>query len=785
MKVHMVFRFALKYLSIIFITLIGIATIIASSGGGSGSNDHQDSNYNLTISVLGNGTVVSTPEGINCGTDCEESFSQGTTVSLVATPEIGSQFIGWSGDADCSDGIVVLNADSSCTATFEIISLTYSLTILANNGSGTGSVTSVPAGINCGNDCVETYSAGTIVTLTATPDSGSIFVSWNGDVDCADGSVTMDTNVACQPVFDLAPFSLAFTPPSASRIGNLQTISLTFNELVNQSTIVVSGSLASESAEVSWKDDRTATISPADIWSAGRDRTLNISIEDVFGRTLENGAASYDVAIVYASIDNGSANDSNPGTKTLPFASLRPALDYAVNNFTEAEIHVALGTYVIDGTSNASNIYLAQKFSLYGGYALDWSNRDAINNITTITNPVGSFPVNIVDNNNAIVIDGFVISAGVDSTRALSIVNSNPIIRNNVLTAANSSLDTTYVISIDGSSTPDIDHNIITNSQSASSTRSIYVTGSSNALIRNNVVSAGGNGSLGSVALRITGTIGATATIYNNILYAGSNANDYAITSSSPLQHIIVNNTLHAYHALRTEGNPLILENNILENTGYTYCFEDVSAQGEPVLPISLEHNDFYGCTSIAKFFGGTRFDSFEEITALTGVSTVGSISLQPTYVNEGDNNYALTNTADRAITEGAKDRSDLFTTDINGSMRSVPWSMGANEIDDSTGPLTTYMDVNIDVDNACNMSVSPESINSIPGQIFYITWNNNSINFTVDIWASYAGGILDLGLLNSWVDPHGYCLGGSTPYQEYIDITNECASHRLYINCQ
>ncbi len=45
-------------------------------------------------------------------------------------------------------------------------------------GSGTGVVTSSPAGINCGADCTEDYATGASVTLTATPASGSTFTGW-------------------------------------------------------------------------------------------------------------------------------------------------------------------------------------------------------------------------------------------------------------------------------------------------------------------------------------------------------------------------------------------------------------------------------------------------------------------------------------------------------------------------------------------------------------------------------------------------------------------------------
>ncbi len=52
----------------------------------------------MTVSVIGSGSVTSTPAGISCPSDCAESFAYGTPVVLSATPAAGWAFTGWSGD---------------------------------------------------------------------------------------------------------------------------------------------------------------------------------------------------------------------------------------------------------------------------------------------------------------------------------------------------------------------------------------------------------------------------------------------------------------------------------------------------------------------------------------------------------------------------------------------------------------------------------------------------------------------------------------------------------------
>ncbi len=132
-----------------------------------------------TTSGTGSGSISSSPAGISCGTstmDCFENFPTGTGVILTATPATGSYFTGWSGD--CSGtGVCTLTMDEgySVTATFQI----YTLTV-TKSGTGSGTVTSVPPGINCGSDCTENYSLGTVVTLDAVPSAGSYFTGWSG-----------------------------------------------------------------------------------------------------------------------------------------------------------------------------------------------------------------------------------------------------------------------------------------------------------------------------------------------------------------------------------------------------------------------------------------------------------------------------------------------------------------------------------------------------------------------------------------------------------------------------
>ena len=76
--------------------------------------------YTLTVSIAGpgDGTVTSIPAGIDCGSDCSESYPAWTQVGLVPHPGPKMKLTGWSGDADCDGGVVTLDHNTSCTAAF-------------------------------------------------------------------------------------------------------------------------------------------------------------------------------------------------------------------------------------------------------------------------------------------------------------------------------------------------------------------------------------------------------------------------------------------------------------------------------------------------------------------------------------------------------------------------------------------------------------------------------------------------------------------------------------------
>ena len=133
----------------------------------------------FTLTIVKNGTGSGS---VTCnGGACAAKYAAGTKVTLAASAASGSTFAGWSGGGCSGTGscVVTMSANKEVTATFNLVKPRFTLEIL-KQGTGSGTVTSSPAGISCGSVCSAEFEEGKKVTLTATADEGSVFVRWFG-----------------------------------------------------------------------------------------------------------------------------------------------------------------------------------------------------------------------------------------------------------------------------------------------------------------------------------------------------------------------------------------------------------------------------------------------------------------------------------------------------------------------------------------------------------------------------------------------------------------------------
>ncbi len=182
--------------------------------------------FALKVKKTGTGTgkVTSSPAGIDCGVDCEESYEEGKAVTLSQLADAGSEFVKWTGACTGSGACeVTMSVAKEVTAEFKLKAKPSFALKVKKTGTGTGKVTSSPAGIDCGVDCEESYEEGKAVTLSQLADAGSEFVKWTGACT-GSGACEVTMSVAKEVT---AEFKLKAKPSFALAIEKIGTGTVT------------------------------------------------------------------------------------------------------------------------------------------------------------------------------------------------------------------------------------------------------------------------------------------------------------------------------------------------------------------------------------------------------------------------------------------------------------------------------------------------------------------------------------------------------------------------------
>ena len=152
--------------------------------------------HTLTFSATG-GTITATNAATSAAVTSGASVPEGTILNIIATPNSGYTFTGWSSSPSANFGnassasttYVMPTTDATLIANFEADNTEYDITL---NPSSGGTIDA----------SVSSAKSGTEITLTPTPDSGYRFVSWtvlDGDAN----EVTVTNNKFTMPASDV------------------------------------------------------------------------------------------------------------------------------------------------------------------------------------------------------------------------------------------------------------------------------------------------------------------------------------------------------------------------------------------------------------------------------------------------------------------------------------------------------------------------------------------------------------------------------------------------------
>jgi YVTN family beta-propeller protein len=209
------------------------------TNGGSGSVSVIRTSDNTVVATI---TVGTSPDGVAVTPDGKHVYVANTadgTVSVIrtsdntvtGTPTVGTLPIGVAITPDGSQ-VYVANANPGGGGSVSVIATSSNTVVnaitvgtspialgnfigppiltVSETGSGTGQVTSSPAGINCSansNQCALGFAYGTPVTLNASASAGSAFTGWSGGGCTGTGAcnLTSTANTSVTANFTLIP----------------------------------------------------------------------------------------------------------------------------------------------------------------------------------------------------------------------------------------------------------------------------------------------------------------------------------------------------------------------------------------------------------------------------------------------------------------------------------------------------------------------------------------------------------------------------------------------------
>ena len=177
-----------------------------------GSNDPvnpETTTYTLTVSR--SPTVGGTVTVNGSTTSGTTTHNNGVSVTVVAHPNQGYTFAGWSGASTSTNAsiTITMSGNRSLTANFQVIPVTHTLTVNRNPTAG-GTVT--VNGVTYTNPT--THNANASVTVVATASSGYVFTGWSG------ASTSTNNNITVTMGGDRTLTANFWSPPSTITYGS-------------------------------------------------------------------------------------------------------------------------------------------------------------------------------------------------------------------------------------------------------------------------------------------------------------------------------------------------------------------------------------------------------------------------------------------------------------------------------------------------------------------------------------------------------------------------------------
>jgi uncharacterized repeat protein (TIGR02543 family) len=237
---------------------------------------------NFTAVVTGNFAVVLSAAPVAGGTTSGGgSFSSGSIVTTTATPATGYTFVNWTDNGTAvstsSSYQFTLTGNRALVANFKVIPASQVALVLSSNPAAGGST------IGSGS-----FTVGTSVTATATPNTGYTFTSWteNGTVvsNSAAYVFTLNANRTLVANFTAITFTLTVTAVNGTVVKNPNQA--TYN---SGSTVQLTATPNPGYTFASWSVDAIGSTNPLTVtMNANKNITANFTLNPAIGPGVVN-----------------------------------------------------------------------------------------------------------------------------------------------------------------------------------------------------------------------------------------------------------------------------------------------------------------------------------------------------------------------------------------------------------------------------------------------------------------------------------------------------------------
>lgn len=192
------------------------------------------------------------------------ALTRGATATLTLTVTAAT-----AGRKNNTSSVTAMEADSNTTNNTDTSTINVQgVLTVSKSGTGNGTLTSNPAGINCGADCSEPYDANAVVTLTAAADASALFTGWSGACSGSSNSctVTMDASKTVTATFSSQPDLVvsAVNGAASGTTGSNTTINVTTaNSGTAAAVTSVTGVYLSTDATITSADSQLGSVNVA------------------------------------------------------------------------------------------------------------------------------------------------------------------------------------------------------------------------------------------------------------------------------------------------------------------------------------------------------------------------------------------------------------------------------------------------------------------------------------------------------------------------------------------